>query len=152
MILRKNRNKLTSSLGCYVRVFGKLRLFKEKFSVQSYDISRIYNFNAVTFHHLKVVKYFCHYNLQNSKAKKKLELGDEMDVVDDLEDSELSSLEQRILDIIKKTKESYGPSLEKLENLLSDNFSNESISQAVVDLYDKGKIISEKDNHFCLNL
>jgi hypothetical protein len=99
---------------------------------------------------LKVVKYFCHYNLQNSKAKKKLELGDDMNV-DDLEESELTPLEQRILEIIKKTKESYGPSLEKLENLLSDNFSSESIAQAVVDLYDKGKIISEKDNHFCLN-
>eukprot|EP01080_Neovahlkampfia_damariscottae_P001142 gene1142-10656_t len=129
----------------YVRIFGKMRCFKGKFSINGYDISRVTDFNEVAFHQLKVVQNYCFLNGLTSsnatQAKKKINFDDE--TVDDLEITELSPLGENIMKIVRKCKEKIGIHQDKIFELLGDSNSTEDITAEIIQLHESGYIGSE---------
>jgi hypothetical protein len=132
-------------------MFGNLRQWEGKTSIVVSKLRPVTDFNEVIFHNLEIIQAYYHFNKKAPKGNlsKKLDFND--DIGDDLggfNEGNLTSLQQAVMELLKKSKSSVGVPLNDINSSLGDRFAFDEIQNAVISLFEEGLVFSVKENHF----
>ncbi|KAI8064574.1 hypothetical protein BC940DRAFT_348485 [Gongronella butleri] len=122
-------------LNTYVRVYGRLRAFNGKITVQSTAVRTIEDPNETTFHFLEAI--LSHASLQGKS-------GESMDVT--MTDVSSNSINETVYRLISSAEEENGMHIDQVFKSLGNQYSESAIKEAIDFLSNEGRCYNTIDD------